>query len=46
MYKNIEKKTKLCLKDQIEYQAGEVISKTLVQNELMSMTIFSFEKGE
>ena len=46
MYKNIEKKTKLNLKDQIEYQAGQVVSKTLVQNESVSMTIFSFDKGE
>ena len=30
----------------MEYQDGQVISKTLVQNELVSMTIFSFEKGE
>ena len=46
MYKNIEKQVKLQLKDQIEYQPGQVVSKTLVQNELMSMTLFSFEKGE
>ncbi|MCF0116990.1 MAG: cupin domain-containing protein [Bacilli bacterium] len=46
MYKNIEKKTKLLLKDQIEYQEGQVVSKTLVQNEHVSMTIFSFDKGE
>ena len=46
MYKNIEKQTKLQLKDQIEYQPGQVVSKTLVQNEKVSMTIFSFDKGE
>lgn len=46
MYKNIEKQTKLQLKDQIEYQAGQVVSKTLVQNDKVSMTIFSFDKGE
>ena len=46
MYKNIEKKTKLCLGDQVAYQAGQVISKTLVQNESVSMTLFSFDKGE
>lgn len=46
MYKNIEKKTKLLLKEQIEYQKGQVVSKTLVQNEKISMTIFSFDKGE
>lgn len=46
MYKNIEKQTKLYLKDQVEYQTGQVVSKTLVQNEAVSMTIFSFDKGE
>ena len=46
MYKNIEKQMKLLLKDQIAYQPGQVVSKTLVQNETVSMTIFSFDKGE
>ena len=46
MYKNIEKTKVLTLKDQVEYQKGQVVSKTLVQNELVSMTIFSFDKGE
>jgi len=46
MYKNIEKSTKLELKDPVVYQEGQVVSKTLVQNDLVSMTIFSFDKGE
>lgn len=46
MYKNIEKQKKLKLKDEIEYQDGQVVSKTLVQNDVMSMTLFAFEKGE
>ena len=46
MYKNIEKQTKLQLKDQVEYQSGQVVSKTLVQNDKVSVTIFSFDKGE
>ena len=46
MYKNIEKNEKLLLKDQVAYQPGQVISKTLVQNDRVSMTIFSFDKGE
>ena len=46
MYKNIEKQTKLNLKDQVDYQPGQVVSKTLVQNEYVSMTIFSIDKGE
>ena len=46
MYKNIEKEKKLCLADLVDYADGQVGSKTLVQNELVSMNIFSFDKGE
>lgn len=46
MYKNIDKHVKLKLSEQIEYQKGQVVSKTLVQNELVSVTLFSFDKGE
>ncbi|MDO5149045.1 MAG: cupin domain-containing protein [Oscillospiraceae bacterium] len=46
MYKNIEKHVRLKLKDQVEYQTGQVVSRTLVQNESVSMTLFSFDKGE
>ena len=41
MYKNIAKETRLCLADLVDYSAGQVVSKTLVQNEKVSMTIFS-----
>ena len=46
MYKNIEKQVSLKLKDLVDYQEGQVVSKTLVQNEQLSMTIFSFDKDE
>lgn len=46
MYRNIEKSTVMVLKDQIHYQEGQIVSKTLVQNNKISMTLFSFEKGE
>lgn len=46
MYKNIEKNKVLELKTLVDYQEGQVVSKTLVQNELVSVTIFSFDKGE
>ena len=46
MYKNIDKKKILELKEMVEYQQGQVVSKTLVQNELVSVTVFSFDKGE
>ena len=46
MYKNIEKRAKLHLRDLVEYQDGQVVSKTLVQNEAVSMTLFAFDRGE
>jgi quercetin dioxygenase-like cupin family protein len=46
VYKNIDKKTKLVLSEQVDYQQGQVVSKTLVQNDAVSITIFSFDKGE
>lgn len=46
MYKNIDKKKVVELKKLVEYQEGQVVSKTLVQNELVSVTIFSFDKNE
>ena len=46
MYKNIEKNTKLELKNLVDYTEGQVVSKTLVQNDAVSMTLFSFDKGE
>jgi quercetin dioxygenase-like cupin family protein len=46
MFKNINKNEKIVLRDQVDYQEGQVISKTLVQNDKVSVTIFSFDKGE
>lgn len=46
MYKNIQKQASLKLKDLVDYQDGQVVSKTLVQNDFVSMTIFSFDQGE
>lgn len=46
MYKNIEKQVKMELKNLVDYQPGQVVSKTLVQNDKVSMTVFSFDKGE
>lgn len=44
--KNIEKAEVLTLKEQIQYQTGQVVSKTLVQNDAVSITLFSFDKDE
>ena len=44
--KNLDKSTVLHLKEQIAYQPGQVVSRTLAQNEALSVTLFSFDKGE
>ena len=44
--KNIKKSEVLRLRDEISYQDGQVVSKTLAQNECVSLTLFAFEKGE
>mgnify|MGYP000934589697 FL=1 len=44
--KHINKAEVMALKDQVEYQDGQVVSKTLAQNEHVSVTLFSFDKGE
>ena len=44
--KNIGEAEVLVLKDQIAYQDGQVVSRTLAQNEAVSITLFSFAKGE
>ena len=46
MYKNINKSEILELKDQVPYQEGQVVSRTLVQNDSVSVTLFAFEKNE
>jgi len=45
-YKNIDKGKILELKEQVAYQEGQVVSKTLVQNKAVSVTLFAFEKDE
>lgn len=44
--KNINKSEILLLKDQVSYQDGQIVSKTIVQNDYVSLTIFAFEKDE
>ena len=44
--KNIAKSEVLTLKEQIAYQPGQVVSKTLAQNPAVSVTLFSFDQGE
>jgi len=44
--KNIEVAEPLVLADLVDYQAGRVVSRTFVQNQVMSLTLFAFDKGE
>ena len=44
--KNISKAEVLTLKEQVDYQKGQVVSKTLIQNDSLSITLFSFDKDE
>lgn len=46
LIKNMEKSEVLILKDQVAYQEGQIVSKTLAQNPAVSITLFSFDKGE
>ena len=44
--KNVPHEAIFSLADQIQVQPGQVVSKTLAQNNAVSLTLFSFEKGE
>ena len=44
--KNIDKAKVLKLKNEVSYQPGQVVSKTLAQNSAVSVTLFAFDKGE
>lgn len=44
--KNIAQSEVLTLREQISYQEGQIVSKTLTQNQAVSITLFSFAKGE
>ena len=44
--KNIEKAKVLKLAELVDYQDGQIISRTLAQNGAVSLTLFAFERGE
>ncbi len=46
MMKNYDISTVLTMKEQVAYQTGQVVSKTLAQNDAVSVTLFAFDKGE
>lgn len=44
--KNIDMQTALTLEELVTYQKGQVVSKTLAQNNAVSLTLFAFDKDE
>lgn len=44
--KNIEHEKVLPLADEITILPGQIVSKTLTQNDAVSITLFAFSKGE
>ena len=44
--KNISKSEVVTLKNEVNYQDGQVVSKTLAQNDAVSVTLFAFDKDE
>ena len=44
--KNISKAEVLTLASLVDYSEGQVVSKTLVQNKGVGLTLFAFAKGE
>ena len=46
MIKNMDKAQVMVLKEQVSYQAGQVVSKTLAQNDALSVTLFAFDKDK
>ncbi len=44
--KNIEVEKALDMAALVSYQPGQIVSRTLVQNKAVSMTLFAFDSGE
>ncbi len=44
--KNISHEKVLKLKEEVEILSGQVVSKTLTQNEALNITLFAFDKNE
>ena len=45
-FKNIEHEQILKLQEQVQIAPGQVVSRTLVQNRSLNVTLFAFAKGE
>ena len=45
-FKNIDFSNVLNMENLVTYQTGQVVSRTLAQNKLLSITLFAFDKNE
>ena len=46
MIKNLEPDKVVVLRDMVQTAPGQVVSRTLAQNDAVSVTLFAFDKGE
>ena len=46
LIKNIAHENPLPIANEVTYQSGQIVSKTLAQNRHHSLTLFAFDKGE
>lgn len=46
MLKNIDFESVLNMAELVTYQQGQIVSRTLVQNKYVSVTLFAFDSGE
>lgn len=46
LIKNLPHSSIMSFKDQVTYLEGQIVSKTIAQNECLSLTLFAFDKGE
>lgn len=44
--KHLRQSEVMALSDQVDYLPGQIVSKTLAQNNALSLTLFAFDKGE
>ena len=44
--KNVDAESVFLMEKQVEYLPGQIVSKTLAQNDAVSLTAFAFDKGE
>ena len=46
LIKNMPREEAVALADLVQIQPGQVVSRTLAQNDQVSLTLFAFDKGE